>query len=94
MEKPATRVLTVNLPLSLADKVDEIAARIERPRTWIMKQALTAWIEQEEERHQMTLEALASVDAGRGIDHEDVVKWANSLGTDNPLPRPVPPQCK
>ncbi|MFM5429239.1 ribbon-helix-helix protein, CopG family [Aeromonas veronii] len=28
----------------MADKVDQMAARLERSRDWIMKQALSAWI--------------------------------------------------
>jgi predicted transcriptional regulator len=84
-----TRVLTAHVPTSLAEKVDALAVRIERSRGWIMKQALAAWIDQEEERHQMTLEALADVDAGRLIDHRHIQAWADSLSTDNPLPPPI-----
>ena len=83
-----TKVLTAHVPLPLAEKVDEMAARLERPRGWIVKQALSAWIEQEEERRRLTLEALADVDAGRVIDHQAVAAWADSLGTDNSLPLP------
>jgi predicted transcriptional regulator len=72
----------------LADKVDQLATRMERSRAWIIKQALSAWIEQEEERQRLTLEALSDVDAGRVIDHHAVQAWADSLDTDNPLPVP------
>jgi len=83
-----TKVLTAHVPLPLAEKVDELAARLERSRGWIIKQALSAWVEQEEARRQLTLEALADVDAGRVIDHQAVQAWADSLGTDSPLPVP------
>jgi predicted transcriptional regulator len=83
-----TKVLTAHVPLPLAEKVDEMAARLERPRGWIVKQALSAWIEQEEERRRLTLEALADVDAGRVIDHQAVAAWADGLGTDSSLPLP------
>lgn len=83
-----TKVLTAHVPLPLAEKVDQIAARLERSRGWIMKQALSAWIDQEEERGRLTMEALADVDAGRVIDHQAVQAWADSLGTDTPLPVP------
>lgn len=39
-------------------------------------------------RRTMTLEALDDVDAGRFVDQQDVKKWADSLGTSKPLPRP------
>ena len=83
-----TRVLTAHVPLPIADKVDQIAARLERSRGWIMKQALSAWIAQEEERDSLTQEALADVDAGQVIDHQAVQAWADSLGTDKLLPVP------
>jgi len=83
-----TKVLTAHVPLPLAEKVDQIAQRLERSRGWIVKQALTAWIDQEEERRCLTLEALADVDAGRVIDHPAVQVWANSLDTDKPVPVP------
>ncbi|MDN5752407.1 MAG: ribbon-helix-helix protein, CopG family [Nitrosospira sp.] len=91
--KPGTRVVTASLPIALAEKVDAIAAQMERPRGWIMKQALNDWVDWEEEKHRRTLEGLASVDAGRTVPHAEVVKWANSLGTDKPLPKPAP-KCK
>lgn len=88
MAQTETKVLTAHVPLPLAEKVDQMAARLERSRGWIMKQALSAWIDQEEERSRLTREALADVDAGRLIDHQDVQAWADSLSTDNPLPVP------
>ncbi len=53
-----------------------------------MKQALSAWIEHEEERNRLTQEALADVDAGRVIEHQAVQAWADSLSTETPLPLP------
>jgi len=82
------KVITAHLPMPLAEKVDEMAIRLERSRGWIVKQALTAWVEQEEERRRLTLEALAEVDANAVINHQAVNAWANSLDTDKPLPVP------
>ncbi|MGF6254849.1 CopG family ribbon-helix-helix protein [Ensifer sp. LBL] len=83
-----TKVLTAHIPLPLAEKVDQLAARLERPRGWIIKQALAAWVDQEEERRRLTLEALADVDAGNVIDHQAMQAWADSLDSDTPLPVP------
>lgn len=88
MAQAATKVLTAHIPLPLAEKVDQMAARLERSRGWIMKQALSAWIAQEGERDRLTQEALADVDAGHVIDQRAVQAWAESLGTDQPLPLP------
>jgi predicted transcriptional regulator len=83
-----TKVLTAHVPLPLAEKIDQMASRLERSRGWIMKQALSAWIHQEEERDRLTREALDDVDAGHVIDHQAVRAWADSFATDEPLPVP------
>ncbi|MCU5784321.1 transcriptional regulator [Alcanivorax balearicus MACL04] len=88
MARTETKVLTAHIPLPLAERVDQMAQRLERSRGWIMKQALAAWLDQEDERERLTREALADVDAGRVIDHQAVQAWADSLGTDEPLPVP------
>jgi predicted transcriptional regulator len=88
MAQSDTKVLTAHVPLPLAEKVDQMATRLERSRGWIVKQALTAWIDQEEERSRLTREALADVDTGQVIDHQAVQAWADSLSADKPLPVP------
>jgi predicted transcriptional regulator len=74
-----TRVLTAHIPLDLAEQIDAIAQRTERPKGWIVKQALAAWVADAQARHQLTLEALADVDAGRVIDHAAIETWVASL---------------
>jgi predicted transcriptional regulator len=72
----------------MADKVGLIAQRMERSKGWIVKQALADWIAREDERDRLTQEALSDVDAGQVIDHQAVLAWADSLGSDQPLPVP------
>ncbi|WP_070962858.1 CopG family ribbon-helix-helix protein [Vibrio sonorensis] len=83
-----TKVVTAHVPLQLADKVDELAQRLERSKAWVVKQALADWIVMEEERHKLTLEALADVDNGRVTDHQSVKAWAESLGSESPTDVP------
>ena len=75
----STRVLTAHIPIDLAEQVDQIAERIDRQRGWIVKQALSAWVLLEEKRHQLTLEGLDDVDAGRTVDHAEVEAWAKKI---------------
>jgi predicted transcriptional regulator len=74
-----TKVLTAHVPRALAEKVDQLASRLERSRGWIVKQALMAWVNQEEARRAWTIEALADVDAGRVVDHHVMQAWALAL---------------
>lgn len=83
-----TRVVTAHLPIELADKLDSYARNMDRSKGWIVKQALADWIAWEEMKNRLTLEAMESVRAGHFVEHEEVVRWARSLGTDDPLPVP------
>jgi predicted transcriptional regulator len=75
-----TRVVTAHLPSDLAEKLDGLAERLDRPKGWIVKEAVASYIALEEKRHRLTLEALADVDAGRTLDQEEVERWAEQLG--------------
>ena len=79
----STRVVTAHIPSALAEQVDQIAARLDRPKGWIIKQALSSWVALEAKRHQLTLDGMADVDAGRVVEHAAIQGWANSL--DNPV---------
>ena len=79
------RVITVHVPVQLAERVDQLAARVGRSKDWIVKEALAAWVNREEERGGLTHAALADVDAGRVIDHQTVQVWADSLSSETPL---------
>lgn len=83
-----SKVVTAHIPVALADSLDVMAKRLERSKAWIIKQALAAWVDQEEERHRLTLEAMADVDNDNVIEHQSVQAWAESLSTDNPLTLP------
>ncbi|TRW17590.1 CopG family ribbon-helix-helix protein [Glacieibacterium frigidum] len=85
-----TRALDVSIKAEIADRVDAMAAGTERAREEIVEEALSNWLDTEDWKDQRTRASMASADAGHVIDHERVVEWAMSLGTENPLPRPQP----
>ena len=74
-----TRVVTAHIPSELAEQIDQLAERLDRPKGWIVKQALMSWVELEAKRHQLTLEGLADLDAGRLVDHAAIDTWAKNL---------------
>ena len=74
-----TRVVTSHLPVELATKLDGLAERLDRPKGWIVKEAIASYVALEEERRRMTLEALADVKAGRTHPHAEIAGWAQSL---------------
>ncbi len=90
MAQSDMRVLTADIPAVLAEKLKTMAVDREQSPDRIVQQALAAWIDEEEERYLLTLEAIAHADAGLVVEHAEVVAWLESLGTEHPLPRPVP----
>ena len=73
MSTKTGRVVTANLPEDLAIRLDEIAERIERTRSWIIRQALVEWLAEEQRRHELTLEAMQDFEEGRVFSHEDIL---------------------
>jgi predicted transcriptional regulator len=74
-----TRVVTTHLPADLARKLDGLAERLDRPKGWIVKEAIASFISLEEKRHRLTLEALKDVESNRTVDHAEIEAWAEGL---------------
>ena len=73
-------LLTAHIPIALAEQVDFFAARLERPKGWIVRQAIASWVDLEAKRYQLTLDGLTNVDTNQVVDHSLVATWAESLG--------------
>jgi predicted transcriptional regulator len=69
------RVITAKLPEALVARMDEIAGRSDRSRSWIIRQALGEWLAEEQRRYELTLEAQKSVHEGRSFTQEEVEQW-------------------
>lgn len=68
------RVVTAKLPDELVSRMDEIAGRIDRSKSWIVREAVTEWLAEEQRRYELTLQAMKSVDEGRTFTEEEVEK--------------------
>jgi len=76
-----TRVVTTHLDTKLARQLDSLAVRLDRPRGWVVMEAVASYLADEEQRHQATLEALAEIDAGEILPQAEIEAWAASLPT-------------
>ena len=75
----ATRVVTAHLPAELARRLDGLAGRLDRPRGWLVKEAVEAYVGLAEERDRETRVALEEVTAGAVLEHAEVEAWADGL---------------
>ena len=77
----ATRVVTAHVPVELAKRLDGLAERLDRPRGWLVREAIEAYVDLEGERRRETLAALREVTAGQVVEHDAVEAWAAGLKT-------------
>jgi predicted transcriptional regulator len=68
------RVVTAKLPEALVTEMDKVAGRIDRSKSWIVRQALAEWLAEEQRRHDLTLEAMKSVAEGKSYSQEEIEK--------------------
>jgi predicted transcriptional regulator len=74
-----SRVVTAKLPDDLVSRMDEVADRIDRSKSWIVRQAVAEWLAEEQRRYELTLEALKDFDEGRMVTHAELKKWAKEV---------------
>jgi predicted transcriptional regulator len=84
-------ITSVRLPEDLADRVEELATKLQRSKSWVISEAVRDYVERahgDAQRWRDTLKALDSVRAGKVIDGEAVDKWMASWGSEKELPPP------
>jgi predicted transcriptional regulator len=82
--------LSVRLPGPLNDQLADIATALNRPKSWVIEQALRDYLATQHWQLAAIDEGIAAADAGRVVAHEDVAKWVRSWGSTDELP---PPKC-
>jgi predicted transcriptional regulator len=50
------------------------AERLDRSKSWIVREALVEWLAEDQRRYELTLEALKDIDGGRTISLDEVMK--------------------
>ena len=83
-----TAPVSVRLDSALNERVAAIAAAIDRPKSWVIEQAVQDFVEVQEWQLRAIDEAIAAADAGHVVPHEDVVAWVQSWGRPDELPMP------
>ncbi len=63
-----------------AQRLERLAAATARPRSWLLEQALDQYLELQAWQVEQVEEAIAEMDAGHGIPHEDVKEWLLEWG--------------
>lgn len=71
-------------------RLDRLAQQTRRSKSFLTNEAVTRYLAEEEDFIADVKAGLAEADRGELIDHQEVVRYFDSLDTDTPLPMPVP----
>ena len=81
--------LTLRLPAHLVARLEAFAALTAGSASDLVEEALVPFLDYEEAKYAAVADAIAASRAGeKPIEHERMVEWLNSWGTENELPPP------
>ena len=75
MEKDVT--VSARMPLMLARDLDELADAYQRSRSQLVLQAVSRYVEYEQQFRAAVQEGLADIEAGRVVAHDEMLKKFN-----------------
>lgn len=85
-QKIAAMPRSVSLSFRVAEKtaaqLDELAAAMDRPRSWLLERALEEYLDVQQWQIAQIRKGMQELREGKGIPHEEVVAWLESWGTD------------
>ena len=79
---------TVRVDTTAKKRLEKLAKSTGRSRSFLAAEAINEYLDVNEWQIAGIKEAIASIDRGEGIAHEQVKEWVASWGTDRELPKP------
>jgi predicted transcriptional regulator len=83
-----TETFSVRLDRSAKTRLQKLAKSTGRSRSFLAAEAITTYLDTNEWQVAGITKALASLDRGKGIPHQRVVKWVASWETRDERPSP------
>jgi predicted transcriptional regulator len=83
-----TLPVSVRLAPELNKKVTDIAHALDRPKSWVIEQAIKDFVAVQAWHLAAIEEGVRDADAGRVVSHDDVAAWVRSWGQPDELPIP------
>jgi len=83
-----TAPVSVRLQPALNDQVSAIAVAMDRPKSWVIEQAVKDYVALQAWQLAAIDDGIKAADEGRVVAHEDVAAWVRSWGDRDEVPRP------
>ena len=75
-----TTTLSVRIDAKVKKRLESLAGRSRRSKSFLAAEAITAFVEAEHWQLDEMQAGVAELDAGRGVAHKDVSAWLRSWG--------------
>ena len=75
-----SETLSIRIDAVTKKRLDELATRSRRSKSFLAAEAITAYVESEEWQLGEMQEGIKELEGGHGVGHEKVAKWLNSWG--------------
>ena len=76
-----TETLSIRLDAGTKKRLDVLAQRSKRSKSFLAAEAIARYVEIEEWQLDEIRAGIADLDAGHSVSHEKVTKWLKSWGT-------------
>ena len=77
---PVTPVTTIRLEPEMREQLDKMAQQLDRPRAWLIKEAVAQYLEREAWYLAEVQKGIDDAQAGRVISHEQMAKRLKAKG--------------
>lgn len=77
---------SVRMSDQLMSELEGIAEKLDRSKGWVIKDALSQYVAQIEEKERLlqeTRQALSEIESGDYVDGDEVIAWIDSWGSDD-----------
>jgi predicted transcriptional regulator len=88
MDDMASTTFTVRVDPTVKQRLEKLAKNTGRTRSYLAAEAITEYLDVNEWQVAGIKQAIASLDRGEGIAHQDVKDWVASSGAKSERPAP------
>lgn len=77
---PESTSLSFRTSKDKAEQLEQLATAMDRPKSWVLQQALEAYLDLQAWHVAHIEQGRRELREGKGIPHEEVVRWVESRG--------------
>ena len=85
----ASSTFTVRVDENVKKRLETLAKRTGRTRSYLAGEAISEYLDVNEWQVAGIRKAIASLDRGEGVPHQEVKDWVDSWGSDDERPAPT-----